>query len=230
VALGDGGTTNYAEFKNDGELVLHGTARAWTSFDVEPEAVKLPSVNPPAEDTKDAFSFLRFDRGTEESVYWKWTVPNDFATGDASVQGIFQFLVENPPSGTGDEAVVMGFEYKKISEGEVFDFDAGTSSGTITETITDGETAEIIHVTDKGTCTTTGWAPGDTILFRFYRDATNGSDTYDNEASAADNDVWVFDFEMFYLVDKLGETYNNAILAEDGGFILQESGDLILQE
>lgn len=176
----------------------------WRSLDVEPEAVKLPSSNPPAEDTKDGFSMLRFDRGTEESVYWKWSVPEDFATGDASVKGVFFFLVENPPSGSGDEAVVMGFEYKKLSDGDVFDFDAGTSSGTITETIADGETAEIIHRTSEGTCTTTGWVAGDTILFRFYRDATNVDDTYDNEASAAENDVWLFNFEMMYLVDKLG--------------------------
>ena len=179
--------------------------QAWKPFEVTPEVIKLPAANAPAEANKDGFAMLRFDRATEESVYWLWTVPTDFATGAGSVKGFFKFLVENPPSGTGNEAVVMGFEYKKISDGAVFDFDAGTSSGSITETITDGETAEIIHHTSEGTCTTTGWAADDTILFRFFRDATNPSDTYDNEASAPDNDVWLFEFCGFYLSNKLGE-------------------------
>ncbi len=206
--IGDGGTTNYASFASDGELTLNGTARVWKSWDVRPNAIKLPSANPPAEDNIDDFPMLRFDRGTEESVYYLWEVPNDFATGTGSVKGRFEFLVFNPPTSGGTnvaENVRMGFEYKKISGGAVFDFDAGTSSGYIDEEIAVDETAGIIHQTSYGVCNTTGWVAGDTILFRFYRDATAAEDTYDNEASAANNDVWVFDFYMNYLVDKLGE-------------------------
>jgi hypothetical protein len=203
--IGDG--TNEAQFAADGELTLAGTARAWRSWDVRPDAMKLPGANPPAEDTIDGFPFLRFDRGTEESVYYVWEVPADFAVGDGSLKGHFEFLVESPPTSGGTnvaENVRMGFEYKKISPDAVFDFTGGTASGYIDETIAVDETAWIIHSTADGTCTTTDWAVGDTILFRFYRDATAAEDTYDNEASAADNDVWVFDFHMMYLVDKLG--------------------------
>jgi hypothetical protein len=179
----------------------------WKSWDVRPNSVKLPTTNPPAEDTIDAFSFVRFDREIEESIYYVWEVPADYYAGAGSVKGRFEFVVENPPTSVGTnvaENVRMGFEYKKISDGAVFDFDAGTSSGYVDETIAVDETAWIIHQTADVTCTTTGWAVGDTILFRFYRDVTAAEDTYDNEASAADNDVWVFGFRIKYLVDKIG--------------------------
>lgn len=198
--------SNYVDIDGaTGQLTLAGDARVWKYWDVTPDAVKLPGSNPPASDNIDSFAFLRFDRGTEESVHYIWHVPTDFAVGSGSVKGHFEFIVENPPSGGGDEAVVMGFEYKKLEENDVFSFTSGTSSGTVTETITDGETAIIVHETPEGTCTTTGWDVGDTILFRFYRDATNVNDTYDNEAVGADNDVWVYEFHMKYLADKLGE-------------------------
>jgi hypothetical protein len=180
----------------------------WKSWDVRPDAVKAPGTNPPAEDVIDNFSFYRFDRGTEESLFYIWEVPADYYAGDGSVKGRYEFVVENPPTSGGTnvaENVRMGFEYKKISDGEVFSFTSGTSSGYIDETIAVDETAWIIHQTSEGICTTTGWAAGDTILFRFYRDATAAEDTYDNEASAADNDVWVYDLHMNYLTDRIGE-------------------------
>jgi len=191
----------------NGALTLAGTARAWRSWAVKPDAVKLPGANPAAADTIDAFPFQRFDKGTEESVYYMWEVPNDFAVGTGSVRGRFEFVVFNPPTSGGTnvaENVRLGFEYKKISDGALFDFTAGTSSGYMDETIAVDETAEIKHHTENGVCDTTGWAVGDTILFRFYRDATAVEDTYDNEAVGADNDVWVFYYHMGYLVDKLG--------------------------
>jgi len=203
--IGDGGSEHYTEIKASGEINLHGTARVFKNVELTPANVGKPSTNPPDEGEYQGFQFHRFDRGTEEQVYYLWHVPDDFATGNASVKGHFGFFVENPPSGGGDEAVVLGFEYKKISPGDTFDFSAGTSEGTLTTTITDGEAAYKWHETAEGMCTTTGWAAEDIILFRFYRDATNVNDTYDNEASSADNDVWVGIYHLQYLSDKLGK-------------------------
>ena len=200
-----GDATNYCENRPDGEIILHGTARAWKSQDLKPAALKLPAAAPPAEDEYDGFAFHRFDRGTEEQVYFLWHVPDDYAAGDASVRGYYGFFVENPPAAeTADENVRMGFEYKKISDGDVFSFASGTSSGYLDETIAQGEAAYTWHETATGACTTTGWEHGDTVLFGFYRDATAVEDTYDNEASAADNDVWVGVYHLEYLRDTLG--------------------------
>lgn len=197
--------TNYAGFKADGELNLHGTARIMRGTDIE---IVIPAKgigNPPADDKKDNFAFLRFDRATEEDVFTHWEIPHNYADA-GTIHVHFDFIVENPPvTPNGDEVVVMGVEYKKVSPGERFDFGAGTSFGTIAETIAEDETTEIVHITGSVVLTTTGWVADDIILFRFYRDATNVADTYDNEASVADNDVWVSDFHIEYLSDKLGE-------------------------
>jgi len=202
--LGSGG--NHTEVQPHGEIRLHGNARVWRSIDLDPNRVKLPGANPPAEANIDGFGFHRYNRGTEQSVYFHWGIPDDYADGSANVRGFFKFVVEKPSTST-DEVVVMGFEYKKICEGDVFDFDAGTTTGTISETIVEDEVAWTTHLTDLGTCSTTGWTHGDTILFRFFRDATNVADTYDSEASADDNDVWVWDYHLEYLSDRIGSPY-----------------------
>ena len=201
--FGDG--TNQTVLSATGLQTMAGTARVWKTIDLNPQAVKLPGVNPPAEDNIDYFGFHRYDRGTEESVFYTWVVPSDFATGTGSVRGQYEFVVNHAPvAPAANENVRMGFEYKKISEGEVFDFSSGTSSGYLDGAIVADETAYIVHMTTKGVCTTTGWVAGDNILFRFYRDATAVEDTYDNEVTPADNDVWVKEYHLEYLADKLG--------------------------
>ena len=186
-------------------FVLAGDARAWKSVEqLNPTNIGKPSANPPGAGLYQEFSFDRYDRATEESVFFIWHVPTDFSAGNSNVRAHFGFLVENPPAGAS-EAVVLGFEYKKISAGDVFDFSAGTTSGTLTITIVDGESAYKWHESGTGMVTTTGWAAGDIIMFRFYRDATNANDTYDNEGVAADNDVWIGQYHLEYMIDKFGE-------------------------
>lgn len=201
--FGDG--TNYLTIASDGELRLAGTAKVWQDRALAPSLVKLPGANPPAEDVIDGFQFQRYDDEVEESSYYQWTVPTDFATGSSSVRGHYALCVENPPSGGGDQYVIMGFEHKKISTGDVWDFTTGTSSGTVGVTLTDGETAFIKHISETGYPDTTGWEPHDTIMFRFYRDATAGEDTYTGGAAGA-NDAWVGKYHIEWLSDSLGTT------------------------
>ena len=187
-----------------GSVVLTGTAIVWKSSDLKPANVGLPVSNPPAADEYQGFPFQRYNRATEEQVYYIWTVPEDFYSSDASLKYSFGFFIENPPSGA-DENVRMGIEYKKItSDTDVLSFSGGTSTGYVDETIADGESAYLWHKTAYGACVTTGWAYGDVILFRFYRDATAPEDTYDNEVAPDDNDVWVGIYHIEYQSNKLG--------------------------
>ncbi len=114
-------------------------------------------------------------------------------------------MVENPPSGGGDEVVVMGFEWKKVEDGETFDFSSGTMSGNISETIKDTESAWEWHDTSLGIMVTTGYECDDLILFRFYRDTTNGNDTYENNVGDGENDAWLGIYHLEYLSDSLGD-------------------------
>jgi hypothetical protein len=203
--IGDGGIEDYSNFSRNGRLTLNGDAKVWKCIDLEPYNIGLPSSNPPDVDDYQGFALHRYDRSTEEQVFFVWHVPNDFSTGSSSVRGHFGLFVENPPSGTGDENVVLGFEYKRIVPGaNIFDFSSGTSSGTVNVNIEDGESPYTWHSSETGYCDTTGWDKDGIVLFRFYRDATNPSDTYDNEAVSADNDVWVGMYHLEYLIDSLG--------------------------
>ena len=198
-----GNSTSYLDIDSTGTLTLVEDARVWKNVELTPDNVGKPASNPPAAGEYQGFAFDRFDRGTEEQVYFIWHLPEDFAVGSASVRGHFGYMVANPPAGV-DEAVALGFEYKKLTPENVFDFSSGTASGVLIETITKAEDAYILHESAVGVCTTTGWAHGDIVLFRFYRDATNELDTYDSEASAADNDVWIGMYHLEYLSNKLG--------------------------
>ena len=204
ASLGDGGSANYVDISGDGVVILQGDAKAWKSDDLPVQAVKIPAANYPANDDIDNFGFHRYDFEDEESVYYTWVVPIDYATGSANIRGHYSFVIENPPSGGGNLNVRMGFEYKRITEDAVFDFSAGTTSGYIDEVITDGETAYILHITGDGTLTTTNWVAHDKILFRFYRDSTAAEDTYDDNVGDA-NDVWIKNYHLEYLVNKFGE-------------------------
>ena len=219
--IGDGGSVDFLKIKKSGRLSLHESARAWKCVDLEPQNVGKRANNSPTEDNYQGFVFDRFDRSTEEQVYFIWHIPSDFAVGSNSVRGHFGFFVENPPSGSGNEVVALGFEYKKLSHSDVFDFSSGTSSDTIIETIEDGESPYKWHNTDIGVCDTTDWAREDLILFRFYRDATNAADTYDNEAVAANNDVWIGIYHLEYLSDAFGEYYvsEDELRARSGYFL-----------
>lgn len=186
-----------------GQLEFSGDGRYWDHSLLKPGAVKLPGANPPNEDNIDNFPFHRYDRTTEESVFYLWEVPGNYISGTANVRGHYDFVISHPPA--VNEVVAMGFEYKKVSDGEVFSFTAGTSSGYILETITTTEAAYTMHSTNLGYPDTTGWVAGDKILFRFYRDATNPLDTFDSEAVGANNDVWVFIYAIEWLCGSLGE-------------------------
>ena len=199
-----GDDANYVHIDANGYNTMYGNARAWVDVEIKPQHVKLPGLNPPAEDYIDSFPFQRFDRNTEESVFYTFVIKGDFSEGAGSLRGHYKFCVENPPAAV-DENVRMGFEYKKISAGDVYDFSSGTSSGYLDTTITAGDAAFTVYDSAYGTCNTTGWQEHDMILFRLYRDATDPNDTYDSEVVAANNDVWMKIYHLQYLAEDLGD-------------------------
>ena len=179
---------------------ISGVTCRWYSRDLDVDAIRLPLSNSPAEDYIDEFLFHRYDRATEEHVKHNQVIPMNFVLGAYNIRGCFNFVVENPPvSPSADEAVVMGFELKFLKDGDVFDFTAGTASGTVTEVIAADETALIRHTTPLGYVPTSSVERRDSLLVRFYRDATNPDDTYDNETVAADNDAWVYSYNFQWL-------------------------------
>lgn len=200
LAVGDGGTTDYANFAGDGELTLFGTAQINKSVDVEPGIVKRSVANPPGEGTEDGFLTHDFDASTDESVFFHWEIPHDYASAGV-IHIHFDFFVDTAPAGA--ESVVWGVEYKKQSVGDNFDFSAGTTTAYTQESITTGTPAndKKIHRSSAISLTVTGFEPGDFVLLRFFRDAngTGGTDDYTADAR-------IVDYHIEYIADKLGET------------------------
>ena len=198
MKIGDGGSTDYVQIGADGVVALYGSARVIKELNLDPNipAKGSGTYNPPGTGVLSDFPFLLFDASTVESVLYHWEVPHDYNSA-GTVEVYFELLVNSPP--VTDKSVVMGVEYKKVTEAGVFSFSSGTSSGTVTELIPGGEAANTIHKTDEITLTTTGWNPGDSVLLRFYRDATNASDDLTVDA-------WIQNFDVEYLSNKLGET------------------------
>ena len=199
LAVGDGGTTNYANFAGDGELTLFGTARVLNSVDVEPALATRPAANPPDEGTEDSFLTHDFNAAADESVFFHFEIPHDYASA-GTIHIHFDFFVDTAP---GDaKSVVWGTEYKKQEVGDNFDFGAGTTTGYTEESITTGTPAndKKLHRSGPVALTTTGFEPGHFLLLRFFRDAngTGGTDDYAADAR-------IIDYHIEYLADKLGE-------------------------
>jgi hypothetical protein len=142
---------------------------------------KLEVANPPSAGSKDEIYTLDFDPSTEESIYLAIELPDDYkAAGGASIR-LKMFVDVDPPGGGGNKAVYWGVEYKKHADGDIFNFAAGTASAGGNTALVEGEgDCKIHHITIA--IATTGYAAGDTILVRLFRDATNGGDDYPSDA------------------------------------------------
>ncbi len=198
--LGDGGTTDYAQFAADGELTLFGTARVLRSVDFEPDAVKKGGVGP-GDSTEDDFPIHDYDSTNDESVHIHWEIPHDYASAE-EIHLHVEFFVDNAPGAAAN--VTWGVEYKKLSIGDNFDFSAETTTVIVNDSITTGTPAndKKIHSSAQIQLVTTGFEPMDVVLIRIFRDADA------SEGGATDNfgsDVRVFNYHLMYLSDKLGE-------------------------
>jgi hypothetical protein len=198
-----GTSTDNVTFNTAGQPTFNGTSTYTHHKEMEISGVSFGPGNSPASTKYQGFDMLRFDRATEEEIFLTVEIPAKYKDA-GTIRIDVDFFVENPPVATGDEVVVWGVEYKAFSHGDVFDFSSGTATATDTVTITDGESARVIHDAQIN-LTTTGFAAEDHLMLRIYRDATNPNDTYDNEAVGADNDAWVFDLEAHFECNTLGE-------------------------
>lgn len=204
VIVGDG--TNQAIISHTGVLTLEGTARRWQSQDLKPGYIKHPAASPPDSVEYQNRTFDAYDDTAEEQVFYIWHLPNNFATGTASVRGHFGGMVSNE---AGAEYVAMGFEYWKFSPGDTYDTSgAADGGGSVNITIANGEENYVWHESATGYCDTTEWAKGDIVVFRFFRDVDGTYTGGDGEAEDDDytGDVLIGVYHLEYLRDSLGSS------------------------
>ena len=181
-------------------------AQVWKCQDIVPGTIGHPSTSPPDAGDYQGFVFDLFDDGTEEQVFHKWHVPKDFLVGSGSARGHFGGMVALDPDGQ-NEYLALGFEYFKLSPGDTFDFTTPDGGGSVNITLIDAEGNYTWHESDVGICNTTGWAHGDVILFRFFRDVDG---TYTGEVDEAEDDSHTGDaligvYHLEYMTNKIGE-------------------------
>ena len=196
--IGDG--TNENQFSATGLQTFHGTARVFRSVDFEPEAVKQGGVGPGAS-TEDAFPIHDYSAANDESVFIHWEIPHTYASA-GEIHLHVEYFVDTAP--IADANVTWGVEYKKLSIGDNFDFDAGTTTVIVNDALTTGTPAndKSIHSSDEIHLVTTGFEPMDVVLIRIFRDA-NAS-----EVGATDDfgsDARVFNYHLMFLSDKDGQ-------------------------
>ena len=119
--------------------------------------------------------FFDFDAATDEAVQAALMMPDEWDR--ATVKFKFNWKESGTP-GTGD--VVWGVRAVGVSDGDTLDAAFGTAQVVTDSYISAGQnrwTSATASLTVAGTPQL-----GDTIIFEFYRDADNGSDTYTEDA------------------------------------------------
>ena len=191
VRIGDGGTTNYANFAADGELTLAGTARIRKDYVITPSSVRLGGVAP-GQAIVGNFEVLQFAGvGGAESIYFESHVPPDWVTG-SDIEVHIHWAPTN--ANAGDVVWQMDYVCLKPENNEVLT--AGVTSTSVTDS-TQTLQDELLESGDM-TISGAGCEINDVIGIRIYRDPAHASDTYASDASLV-----LIHFK--YLSDKLGE-------------------------
>ena len=102
-------------------------------------------------------------------------MPDNWTEG-ANVQATF-YWTTSTTAGTGN--IIWGLQGVAISNDDVLDVAFGTAQTVTDAFIADGD----LHVTSATSSVTISGTPaaGDVIVWRFYRDADNASDTYSQD-------------------------------------------------
>jgi len=143
-----------------------------------PSGAIVPATGGPEKYAKDGTNHswveLRFDKATDECVYFNFVVPDNYSGGDFTVK-IHWYA---PAATTGD--VVWAIATESITDGTAWDVALDAVTGTVTET-TDG-TAGNISISSISCTANADWAAGEPASLKLYRDADNASDTLDEDA------------------------------------------------
>lgn len=119
--------------------------------------------------------YFDFDASTNEYVQFSMFMPDEW---DLSTIKAKVYWTTSDTAGTGN--VIWGVQAVAISNDDTLDVAMGTA-----QTVTDGFLLDSdLHVTSATSAITVGGTPilGDLVVFQVYRDASNGSDTYTQDA------------------------------------------------
>lgn len=182
-------TSNYLEIDEGGSLILHGTARVKRHWIIDPKRFRLPAAYYPGESFEGLFYTLDFNKATEESAHTQEHIPYRWAT-TTNIGVDIHWLHDSADAGT----VVWGIEYKAIKAGETVG-----GSGTIATTTSASTTTEnVVITTVLSDIPYTALEADDDFAIRVFRDATDASDTLNEDAK-------LINVHFYFIMDKLGQ-------------------------
>jgi hypothetical protein len=152
--------TNYAQFKTDGELNLHGTARVTKLLPI----TRLFS-NAGADVIDSCHYVYDLDPLADEGIAFITYIPSDFTSGTNVVIKFRWCPTVTNSDGVDRYVYWRGYHHTTGSSGTI---GAGTIVNPFSSTVPDGEVAETIH---ENTFTTiSGLSAGDALHFIIYRE------------------------------------------------------------
>lgn len=152
---------------------------------------QLDLGSPPSYTSLGPLGALLFDPNTDESVYGSFTVPSEYKSNTNIIVNI-RYMNASVQVGTNN--CVWSLDYHTYSDGETY-----ASKTITTASVTDALPNNAVAGTFQETSITMTYndvnnpiTAGDTVAFRFYRDANNANDTMTGDAALF---VVAFDIE-----------------------------------
>jgi hypothetical protein len=177
VTLGDGGTTNYTKFDNNGVLSYVGSARPNRETELFAQDATVAASGGCAAgqvETNAWYKVIDCDASTDESAFWQVKMPDNYAS-TTTIQADIYWVSDAQTTGS----VVYNAAYAGVTTNEEWDNPSLTTvAGTASAT---SGTAKRVNTTTINLTTPTVDA-GDLLHFRLTRDADNGSDTMTGDA------------------------------------------------
>ena len=197
TTIGDGINNTYIEA--DGSLSYQGTATRWDDIKIPVTSTKKEGTKPPSYDIfKDNGSgsqgviSYKFDPDSEEELYFTVQLPHAWKEGSS----IEPHVHWSAKIDVGSSSVVWGLEYTWINIGDVFNNTTILTGGTPHSSV--GTVSAYEHaVTEIGIINGTGKLLSSMLLCRIYRDATNPSDNFNDDA-------YLFEIDFHYEIDSDG--------------------------
>ena len=191
--IGDGGTTNYAQFAADGELTLHGTARVEKYMTIGAAAL-IKGTAPPDEGTIGVHAVLLFASNLTESAYYEFHIPPDWASGTDVKVAVYWC----PTTNDAGKHVAWELDWEARHQG------AGAAGEIIGAGSTNAEMhddtyagANNLQETPYATISGASLATDDTVGMCISRDHDDGDDY--------GSDTALLHIEIEYISDKLGK-------------------------
>ncbi len=214
--FGDGGTTNYTEFNDDGAMILHGDARVMKHMHIGASSWSK-GATAPTSTYENIFPTISFNTGQDDEAHYVALVPYEWDdTTDMEVHLRWQM-----PNNADNGNVFWKLKYIGVKEGE----DPAGAGTEITQLSAGNHPQdEIIDTVFTTKILAANLARVDDLGLMLWRHGTDGSDDCGEDAE-------LIAMHIHYTMNQLGQLLGTDIMIyEDSNVMIYEDGNIMLYE